>query len=237
MMNPSHPEAHNGKSTSRLNALRAAVLGANDGIVSVAGIVVGVAGASSSRSVIFTAGIAGLAAGALSMAAGEYVSVSSQRDSERVLLEKERMELLNYPEAELKELEQIYQSKGLSEKTAQLVASELTAHDAFAAHVDAELHIDPNDLNNPWHATIASASSFLIGAVIPLITILLAPLKYRVQITFIAVLLALTITGILSAYVGGANKTKATIRVILGGALAMAVTYSIGRLVGANVHI
>ena len=193
-----HAEPHADSSNSRLNALRAAVLGANDGIVSVAGIVVGVAGATSSKAVILTAGIAGLVAGALSMAAGEYVSVSSQRDSERALLAKERTELHDYPKEELAELKGIYQAKGLSPKTAELVAKELTAHDAFAAHAEAELKIDPNDLNNPWDAALASAASFLIGAIIPLLTIMIAPTRINVPVTFISVLVALTLTGYLS---------------------------------------
>jgi len=235
-MEQQHHEPHTSKSISRLNSLRAAVLGANDGIVSVAGIVVGVAGATSSKSAIFTAGLAGLVAGSLSMAAGEFVSVSSQRDTERVLLHNERLELRDYPEQELKELQGLYQAKGLSKQTAITVAKELTAKDAFSAHVDAELHIDPSDLTNPWQAAVASAIFFLLGAVIPLITIILVPARIRVVITFFSVLVALTLTGVLSAKVGGANKVKATLRVVLGGALAMTVTYSIGRLVGATVH-
>ena len=227
-------EPHAAASSARLNSLRAAVLGANDGIVSVSGIVVGVAGASSSKSIIFTAGIAGLIAGALSMAAGEYVSVSSQRDTERALLNKERYELKHFPEEEFNELTGIYQDKGLSAKTAKLVAEELTKNDVFAAHAEAELKIDPDDLNNPVTAAIASATAFFTGALIPLLTILLSPERYRVLITFISVLIALTITGIVSAHFGGANKVKATIRVVLGGAIAMAATYGIGHLVGGK---
>ncbi|GAC1387489.1 MAG: VIT family protein [Candidatus Saccharimonadales bacterium] len=233
-MNKPHHEPHGNKTNSHLNSLRAAVLGADDGIVSVAGIVVGVAGASSSRSVIFTAGIAGLAAGALSMAAGEYVSVSSQKDTEKALLAQERKELRDAPHEELKELQQIYEAKGLSKKTAQLVAYELTSNDAFAAHVDAELGIDPNDLTNPWQAAIASAASFLVGALIPLITILVAPAEFRIIVTFIAVLVALVMTGILSAISSGADKFRATTRVVAGGAIAMAITFTIGKLVGIH---
>ncbi len=227
-------EPHSASSNSSLNSLRAAVLGANDGIVSVSGIVVGVAGATSSKSIIFTAGIAGLIAGALSMAAGEYVSVSSQRDTERALLNKELYELKHYPKEEFQELIKIYESKGLSNKTATLVAEELTANNVFAAHAEAELKIDPNDLNNPITAAIASAVAFFTGALIPLATILLSPEKYRIIITFVSVLIALTITGILSAHFGGANKVKATIRVVIGGAIAMAATYGIGHLIGGK---
>ncbi len=218
---------------SKLNWLRAAVLGANDGIVSVASIVVGVAGASNnSPGFILTAGVAGLVAGALSMAAGEYVSVSTQSDTEKALLAKERWELENLPEEELSELANIYEQKGLSKATAHTVALELTAHDAFAAHVDAELHINPDDLTNPWYAAIASALSFFVGAIIPLIAILLPPAPWRIPVTFISVLVALAATGALSAHVGGAKKMKATIRVIIGGAVAMVVTYSIGKAFG-----
>lgn len=227
-----HTEFHLDTSGTRLNWLRAAVLGANDGIVSVASIIVGVAAASNDIGFIVTAGVAGLTAGALSMAVGEYVSVSTQRDTEKALLEKERRELAEEPDAELAELAGIYEAKGLSKETAKKVAEELTAHDAFAAHVDAELGIDPHDLTNPWHAAYASAASFFFGAIIPLIAIILAPESWRIIATFGAVLVALIITGTLSAYAGGASKTTATIRVVLGGIIAMVVTYGIGTLFG-----
>lgn len=227
-----HDEAQGVGHGTRLNWLRAAVLGANDGIVSVASIVVGVAGASNSSSFILTAGVAGLAAGALSMAVGEYVSVSTQRDTERALLEKERRELANMPQEELEELTGIYQQKGLSRATAELVAHELTAHDVFAAHAEAELHIDPNQLSDPLHAALASMISFFCGGIIPLIAIIVPSAAYRVPVTFAAVLLALCVTGTLSAQAGGANRTVATIRVVIGGAIAMAVTFGIGKLFG-----
>lgn len=227
-----HIEFHTGGAGAKLNWLRAAVLGANDGIVSVASIVVGVAGASNSSGFIITAGVAGLTAGALSMAVGEYVSVSTQRDTEKALLEKERGELRDAPEAELQELATIYQAKGLSRETAQIVAQELTAHDAFAAHVEAELHIDPNDLTNPMTAAFASACAFLVGGIIPLVSIIFPPEDLRIVVTFVAVLVALIITGTLSAYAGGANKTRATIRVVAGGFLAMIITYGVGKLFG-----
>jgi len=227
-----YTEAHTPKMSTQLNWLRAAVLGANDGIVSVSSIIVGVAGASNSLHFILTAGVAGLVAGALSMAVGEYVSVSTQKDTEKVLLEKERRELENFPEEELKELARIYEKKGLSKETADIVAKELTAHDAFAAHVDAELSIDPHNLTNPGHAAYASAASFLLGGIIPLIAIMLPADALRIPVTFLAVIVALVITGILSANAGGANRTLATCRVVIGGMLAMAVTYGIGRLFG-----
>lgn len=229
-----HDEPHNQSTNVRLNWLRAAVLGANDGIVSTAGIVVGVAGATSSSLAIITAGVAGVVAGALSMAAGEYVSVSSQRDSEKALLAKERQELIDFPEEELKELEQIYVNKGLSQSTAAVVAKELTERDAFAAHVDAELGINPDDLTNPMHAAVASALSFLAGSIIPIVAIIVAPTQYKVAITFVAVVVALAFTGSLSAHAGGAGKRRATLRVVIGGIIAMIVTFGIGRLIGIS---
>lgn len=225
-------EPHKADSGSKLNWLRAGVLGANDGIVSVAGIVVGVAAATIERGPILTAGVAGLAAGAVSMALGEYVSVSTQRDTERALLDKERQELRELPEQELDELTAIYESKGLSRETAQQVAVELTEHDAFAAHVDVELGIDPDELTNPWHAAFASAVSFLIGALLPFIAILMPPAAWRIPVTVVAVCLALMLTGWISATVGQASRTRAIVRVTTGGLAAMAVTYLIGTLVG-----
>lgn len=225
----SQNEPHS-SSVAKLNWLRAGVLGANDGIVSIAGLVMGVAGATNSQSVILAAGIAGILAGAISMAVGEYVSVSSSRDTEHALLRKEREELKNYPDAELLELTAIYERKGLSRKTAVLVAKELTQHDAFAAHVDAELNIDPDNLTNPWHAAVASAVSFLAGALIPLTAIIVPAANYRVPVVVIAVVAALGITGVVSAKIGDANPWKASLRVIVGGVAAMAITYGVGRL-------
>ncbi|KDE98753.1 hypothetical protein Y900_007290 [Mycolicibacterium aromaticivorans JS19b1 = JCM 16368] len=231
-----HPsEPHHDAFGSRLNWLRAGVLGANDGIVSTAGIVVGVAAATIDRGPIFTAGIAALAAGALSMAVGEYVSVSTQRDSEKAMLKKERRELDTEPAAELEELAALYEAKGLSPATARTVAEELTDHDAFAAHVDIELRIDPDELTNPWQAAFSSAVSFTVGAVLPLLAILLPPSSIRVPITFVAVLIALGVTGWVSARLGGANPRRAIYRVVIGGALAMAITFGIGHLVGGAV--
>ena len=223
-----HFEPHSDASLSSSNWLRAAVLGANDGIVSVAALVVGVAGATTSAHAIFIAGIAGLLAGAFSMGVGEFVSVSSQRDTEQALLAKERYELEHMPEEELEELTKIYESKGLARNTAEQVAQELTAHDAFAAHVEAELHIDPNDLTSPWQAAFASAASFTVGAIIPLIAILLPPTHYKVGVTFASVFVALVITGVLSARASGSSPWYVTLRMVLGGGFAMVVTYVIG---------
>ncbi|MVU75669.1 VIT family protein [Nocardia sp. ET3-3] len=230
-----HPhEPHDESLASKLNWLRAGVLGANDGIVSTAGLVVGVAAASTDTNAILTAGIAGLAAGAISMAVGEYVSVSTQRDTERALLSKERRELAEEPEFELAELTQIYESKGLTPATARQVAEELTAHDAFAAHAEAELGLNPHDLTNPWHAAISSAISFTLGAILPILAILLPPTQWRIPVCFAAVLVALAVTGSVSARLGGANPRRAVLRVVIGGALAMAVTYGIGQLAGVS---
>ena len=229
-----HVELHLETFASRLNWLRAAVLGANDGIVSLAALVVGVAGAEVSSHTLLITGIAGLLAGALSMAVGEYVSVSSQRDSERALLEKERYELKNEAEKEFNELAEIYKKKGLKSETAHQVALELTAHDAFAAHVEAELGFNPNDLTNPWHAAIASAVSFTFGALIPLLAIVLPPAPLRVPATFIAVLIALVATGVLSAKMSDTNKWLVTTRVVVGGILAMVVTFWIGKFFGVS---
>lgn len=230
-MDNNHSESHLGVH-AKLNWLRAAVLGANDGVVSVSAIIVGVAGASDSLSYILTAAVAGLLAGALSMAAGEYVSVSTQRDTEQALLKKERQELIDQPEEELEELAAIYKAKGLSDETAHKVAQELTDHDAFAAHVEAELRLDHEELTNPWHAAFASAASFVAGAIIPLLTVVFAPQNYRIVTMFISVLVVLVVTGVLSAYAGGANKTKATVRVVIGGLLAMAITFVVGKFFG-----
>ncbi|MCX2715396.1 VIT family protein [Mycolicibacterium sp. J2] len=236
MMAMSHPaEPHTGSVSSKLNWLRAGVLGANDGIVSTAGIVVGVAAATVERGPILMAGVAGLAAGAVSMALGEYVSVSTQRDTERALLSKERAELRDDPSAELDELKQIYAAKGLSEATAQAVATELTAHDAFAAHAEAELGIKPDELTNPWQAAFSSAAAFITGALLPLLAILLPPPSVRIPVTVVAVLVALAITGSVSARLGGAPRGRAVARNIVGGGLALAITYAIGLLVGTVV--
>ncbi|MDT0157812.1 VIT family protein [Microbacterium sp. ARD32] len=230
-----HPaEPHGAGISQKLNWLRAGVLGANDGIVSVASLVVGVAGATTDNSALLIAGLAGLVGGAISMALGEYVSVSSQRDTEQALIHKEREELRTMPDEELAELAQLYRDRGLSEQTAQQVAVELTAHDALAAHLEVELGIDQNDLVNPWHAAISSAISFTIGALLPLLAILLPPPEWRVPVTFVAVLIALAATGTISAKVGGASPARAITRLIIGGALALLATWLIGTLLGTT---
>ncbi len=228
-------EPHAAGLAGRLNWLRAGVLGANDGIVSVAGIVVGVAGATSSRGPVFTAGLAGLVAGAVSMALGEYVSVSSQRDSEQALLAKERAELRDMPESELAELTEIYERKGLRPETARQVAIELTEHDVLTAHAEAELGVHPDDLASPSRAALASAVAFVAGAVLPLIAILLPPVSFRVWVTVAAALLALSIAGAISARIGGSSVTRAVVRVVIGGAAGLALTWAIGYLFGTAI--
>lgn len=218
----------------RLNWLRAGVLGANDGIVSTAGVVIGVAGATSQTFAIATAGIAALVAGAFSMAGGEYVSVSTQRDTERALLAKEQWELDTMPDTELKELTDIYVDRGVTPDVAALVARDLTARDPLRAHAEAELGIDPDDLTNPWLAAVSSLVSFSVGAAIPLVAILL-PLSAAILICVIAVALALAVTGLVSAHLGGAPKGRAVLRNIGMGLLTMAVTYGVGHLFGTVV--
>jgi len=233
---PSHSsEPHLGSVSSKLNWLRAGVLGANDGIVSTAGIVVGVAAASVARAPILTAGVAGLVAGAVSMALGEYVSVSTQRDTEQALLSKERRELRDDPAAELDELAALYEARGLSAATARTVAEELTDHDAVAAHAEVELGIDPEELTNPWQAALSSALAFTVGALLPVIAILAPPTTWRIPVTVVAVLVALAITGAVSAGLGGAPKGRAVVRNVVGGGLALAITYVIDHLVGAAI--
>ena len=210
------------------------VLGANDGIVSVASLVVGVAGATTATPALLTAGLAGLVGGAISMALGEYVSVSSQRDSERALIVKESRELRDMPEEELDELTALYRRRGLSEATARQVATELTAHDALAAHLEVELHIDQEDLVSPWQAALSSAVAFTLGALLPLVTILLLPPALKIPVTFVAVVVALAITGTVSAHLGGSGKLRATVRLVVGGALALAATWAIGSLLGTS---
>ncbi|MFE2481419.1 VIT1/CCC1 transporter family protein [Streptomyces sp. NPDC059389] len=219
---------------SRLNWLRAGVLGANDGIISTAGLVVGVAGATTSRASILAAGVAGLLAGSLSMAAGEYVSVSSQRDSERAALETERRELAEEPEAELAELTELLEARGLNRDLAREAAVQLTERDALKAHARVELGINPDELVNPWHAAFASLIAFTVGALLPLLAITLPGPSQRVPVTVAAVLAALTLCGVISARLGGAPPGRAILRNVIGGALAMGVTYAVGTWLGTS---
>ena len=223
-------------SNATLNWLRAAVLGANDGIVSVSSVILGVAGATSERHTIFIAGLAGLVAGAFSMAVGEYVSVSSQSDAEKAFIAREKKRLKEDPAHELDGLVRAYRAKGASEETARAMAKEVSAKDALGAHLDIELNLDEEDLNNPLQAAIASFISFTIGALVPFTAMLVSSPRTRVGVTFVAVLLALCVTGYLSATVGTASRKRAIVRVVIGGALAMAATYYVGHLFGTAVN-
>jgi len=223
-------EAHGSDLASRLNWLRAGVLGANDGIVSTAGLVVGVAGATTNRSAILVAGLAGLVAGALSMGGGEYVSVSSQADTQKAALALERRELKEMPEAELEELTGLYMDKGLSHELAEEVAVALTRNDALAAHADAELGIDPEEFTNAFHAAWSSMISFTVGALLPLLAIVLPPMSWRLPVTVAAVAAALVVTGLVSARLGGAPPRRPVVRNVSIGLVAMLVTFLVGSL-------
>jgi len=220
---------------NRSNWLRAAVLGANDGIVSVSSLIVGVAAADPDRTTILIAGVAGLVAGAMSMAAGEYVSVSSQSDIENADIEREKTALVDTPEAEVSELAAIYQERGLSAETAQRVAEELTAHDALGAHVRDELGLSENLAANPMQAAFASGVTFSIAAAVPLIAALLAPAGSIIVVVLVVTVMALAILGAMGAKAGGAPLRPAMIRVVGWGVFAMVVTAAIGRLFGVSV--
>jgi VIT1/CCC1 family predicted Fe2+/Mn2+ transporter len=235
-MKPHPNEPHNGRIGGKLNWLRAGVLGANDGIVSTAGVVIGVAGAAQGNVLaIATAGIAALVAGAFSMAGGEYVSVSTQRDTEKALIEKEKRELAEQPEEELLELAGFYRQRGLSDHLALQVAQELTAHDALAAHAEVELGIDPQEFTSPWSAALSSFVAFTVGALLPLVMILLPVGEYRVWSAAIAVLIGLVATGWISATLGKASRGPAIMRNLLMGSATMIATYGIGLLFGVAV--
>ncbi len=220
---------------SKLNKLRAAVLGANDGIVSISSVVMGVAGATSDSKAISIAGLAALIAGALSMAVGEYVSVSSQSDAEKAYIKLEKEDLRDNPEYELDELAREYMKHGVSKKTAHQVAAELTKKDALKAHLRMHFNIDPEDINNPWHAAVASFLAFTVGGIVPFLTIILFRPEWRIGATVVAVILCLLAVGYLSARAGNAHKGRAVARVVFGGVLAMAITYGVGVLFGASV--
>jgi VIT1/CCC1 family predicted Fe2+/Mn2+ transporter len=228
-----HSERHQ---VQRIGWLRAAVLGANDGIVSTASLIVGVAAAASSKSEVLLAGVAGLVAGAMSMAAGEYVSVSSQADTEAADLARERAELASDPEFEHRELAAIYRKRGLDEETADKAATQLTAHDALGAHARDELSITHITTARPIQAAITSAITFTTGATMPLVAAYLSPLGRGMMLTVsTASLLFLAVLGSIGAKAGNAPIAKATLRVAFWGAAAMAVTAGIGRLVGTSV--
>lgn len=230
-----HVEEHGAEGlASRLNWLRAGVLGANDGIVSVAAVVVGVAGATSEVGPIAVAGAAALLGGAVSMALGEYVSVSSQRDAQHALIAKESEELATMPEEELEELTLLYEAKGLTRPTAEAVARELTDKDALAAHLETELRIDADDIPSPWVAAGASAVAFLVGAALPFLMAVLLPASVRVPAVFFAVLIALGLTGGWGAALGKAPAGRAAARTVIGGAAALGATFAVGTWFGTG---
>lgn len=231
-LHESHKEENLGQ---RLNWLRAGVLGANDGIVSVAGVVVGVAAVTPDNTIaIATAGIAALVAGAFSMAGGEYVSVSTQRDTEKAMITKEIRELKEQPAAELAELTGLYRKRGLSADLARKVAEELTEHDALAAHAEVELGIDPEELTSPWAAAFSSFVAFTVGALIPLAMILI-PGVNSILLTAGAVVLGLFLTGLISANIGQAPLMPAILRNVFMGSATMLATYLIGLLFGVAI--
>jgi VIT1/CCC1 family predicted Fe2+/Mn2+ transporter len=215
--------------------LRAAVLGANDGLISTASLVVGVAAADTTRSAVLIAGIAGLTAGGLSMAAGEYVSVSSQLDTERADLAREQAELAADPAAEVDELTTIYQRRGLTPDLARRVAVELSAHDRLPIHARDELGIDVKALARPAQASVVSALSFVSGALLPVLVVALAPASARMAGTIVATLIGLVVLGVAGARLGGAPPGRAAVRVFVGGVLALTIALAIGRLTGAAV--
>jgi VIT1/CCC1 family predicted Fe2+/Mn2+ transporter len=220
---------------AKLNWLRAGVLGANDGVVSGAGITIGVAVANpSALPEIMLAGVAGLLAGASAMAMGEYVSVSSQRDTEEALIAKERHDLRYSPDEEFEELVEVYRRQGLSATTARSVVKELSAHNPLGAHLRAEYGVHQNELTTPWHAAFASAISFTAGFMLPLAAMELSPAELRIPITVVVGLVGLLITGVVSAAISGSSKTRPILRNIVGGSIAMLLTWSIGRLFGVG---
>jgi VIT1/CCC1 family predicted Fe2+/Mn2+ transporter len=224
---------------AKLNWLRAGVLGANDGIMSTSGMVLGVA-ASAPATVagsmqILVAGVAAVVAGSISMAGGEYTSVSAQKDSEKAALEVERRELADSPEAELLELTWYYEQKGMSRETASLVAKELTAKDALKAHAEAELGIDSEHHVSPAAAAISSFVAFAVGGLLPLLAMVATPRSYGVPATVIAVVLSLTLTGYVGAKIGGARPSRGILRNLVVSLLTMGVTYAIGHLVGSQL--
>jgi VIT1/CCC1 family predicted Fe2+/Mn2+ transporter len=235
LSDPTPPPDKSGRLASKLNWLRAGVLGANDGIVSTAGIVMGVAGATANSQALLIAGLAGLVAGALSMAGGEYVSVSSQRDTEIAAVKEVRETLCEEPDAALGALAAVYRMKGLDDALAEKVASELTRHDAVGAQVEAQLGISADETTSPWQAALASLLSFTVGALIPLLAMVLSPTGVRVVTTAGAVVIALILTGTISARLGNARLGVGALRNVVVGSLTMGLTYLVGHLVGVQL--
>ncbi|WP_298591795.1 VIT family protein [uncultured Kocuria sp.] len=228
-------EAGGGTIASRLNWLRAAVMGANDGIVSTAGMVVGVAGAAVSTNALLASGVAAVVAGALSMAVGEYVSVSSQRDSQKAELAHEQRQLDTDPVYEVRHLAELFAAQGVEAPLAHQVAEQLMAEGPLAAHARHELGIDPGRLTSPWQAAWASTAAFVLGALIPLVAILTSPRPIAVPVTMVSVVVALLVTGSVAAHLGRAPRARAALRTVAGGLAAMAIAYGIGSLLGTQL--
>lgn len=233
--NHNYFEPHADSVNSRLNWLRAGVLGANDGIVSVAGLLVGVVAAGAEPGALATAGVAAISSGAVAMALGEFVSVSAQRDTEKQLVAKERWELENYPEHEHQELVEILQGKGLSPEVAEQAVCEMEAHDILGAHLDLELGMGEEEFTNPWVAAGSSAVSFICGGLIPFLVCLFTPEPARILATLLSTLIALGFAGYLSSKFSGGSMMRSILRLVIGGALALGVTYGIGYLFGVSV--
>lgn len=227
---------HSESVNSTLNWLRAGVLGANDGIVSISGLLIGVAAVDPTHtSAIVIAGLAGIASAALSMSVGEYVSVSTQRDTERTLVHAQRNALSTQPQQEEATLAAIWEAKGLDPKLAAQVAQQLSIRDPLNAHLSSRYNIDPSDLTNPWTAALSSFVAFLAGSLLPLLTMVFVPAQFRIVSTFVAVLIALMATGYISALLGQAPRLRAVIRLVAGGCLAMILTFIIGHFFGVSI--
>jgi vacuolar iron transporter family protein len=220
---------------STLNWLRAGVLGANDGIVSTAAIIFGVAGASATHVTIMLAGIAAVAAGAMSMAVGEYVSVSTQRDLEEAELEREKAELARDPQGQLTILTRLFEQRGVAPTVAAEVAREMSEKDALSVHARAELGIDPQNVTDPWAAALASMLSFLVGGAIPIAALLLSPRAIEIWSAGVAVLIAMALTGFVSARLGKTPVGRSVLRNVVGGLLALAITYGVGKIAGTQL--
>lgn len=232
---PMETEDQGASIASRLNWLRAGVLGANDGIVSTAGMIFGVAGAAVTDRTVLIAGVAAVVAGALSMAVGEYVSVSSQKDSEKAEIEIERQQLASNPGRGLKQLTGLIEARGIDPDLAHQVALQLSEKDPLTAHARLELGIDPEALTNPWHAGISSMIAFTLGGLVPLIAFLASPHSIEVAVTALAVVVALAVTGSVSARLGRAPMARAALRTVAGGIAAMGISYGIGATIGVRL--
>lgn len=236
--NPPIPQVivtQSGQILSRLNWLRAGVLGANDGIVSTAAIMFGVAGASATHGTVMLAAVAAVAAGALSMAAGEYVSVSTQRDLEVAELARQKADLERDPEREIQVLAQLFEQRGVEPRLAIDVSRQMSAKDALSVHARAELGIDPDAVTNPWAAALASLVAFTVGGVIPIVAMILSSPAAEIRVTGVAVVVAMALTGAASARLGRTPLVPAVVRNVVGGLLAMAVTYGVGGFVGTRI--